>query len=120
MLGKRERPRRCEGRVQHKRMRPKASADPTAEQKRYWDSLPNRCEGCGATRDIVVHHLLAPAPGKRGRRDHWFVVKLCALCHNMGTESVHLLGSEAKFLDRRGVDLVAVSIINLERYRGQA
>lgn len=82
--------------------------------KRYWDSLPSRCEGCGhwdhAGELVVVHHILADAPGKVGRRDHMLVVKLCPLCHNMGTNSVHLLGSEAAYAERRGVDLVAVAV----------
>lgn len=117
---KRDRPRRDEGRVQHGRMRPKASADPTAEQERFHASLPKQCQcGCGRPRQCV-HHLLARVPGKGKRRDHWYVVGLANYCHNLGTKSVHLLGSEAAFLRETGVDLVAIAISNLERWRSTA
>jgi hypothetical protein len=56
---------------------------------------------------------MADAPGKVRRRDEWFVVLLCSRCHNMGTKSVHLLGSEAMFMRETGVDLVAVAVANL-------
>jgi hypothetical protein len=116
---KRKKERRAEGRVDHKRMRPKASADPTAEQRRYHEDLRKRrrCECCGNTRDLVLHHILASVPGKVGRRDHWYVVLICATCHNIGTVSVHLCGSEAKFLEETGCDLVAISVIRLEEWR---
>lgn len=118
---KRTTPRRNEGRVKHSRMRPKASADPTAEQKRYHDWLRHgpvtRCE-CGCGRDgECLHHLLSTAPGKQGRRDHWFVVRLAHHCHNGASDSVHGLGSEALFRDRHGVDLVAVACQRLKEYR---
>lgn len=90
--------------------------DPNADQLEYWNTLPDVCEGCGSTQDIVVHHVLANAPGKQGRRDHWLIVKLCPRCHNMGTDSVHLLGSEAKFKLKTGVDLVAIAVSNRDWY----
>lgn len=119
LRAKRATPRRNEGRVCHERMKPKAAADPTGEQRRYWLWLRERgqCEACRTSVDLVIHHLLSPARGKVGRRDHWFVVLLCPMCHNMGTQSVHLLGSEAQFYRRHGVNLISTSVARLEEYR---
>lgn len=111
LRAKRDTPRRNEGRVQHVRMRPK-QVKPNAEAQRFWDSLPNECQACGGIGQ-VIHHIMADVPGKQSRRDHFFVVKLCAPCHNMGTYSVHLLGSEAKFQEVTGVDLVNKALLNL-------
>lgn len=48
-------------------------------------------------RPVVVHHLMR-APGKRTRRDHRWVVPLTDELHrNTAAESVHGLGTEAKF-----------------------
>lgn len=48
-------------------------------------------------RPVVVHHLMK-APGKRCRRDHKWVVPLINDLHrNESKESVHGLGTEAKF-----------------------
>lgn len=112
---KRDRPRRNEGRVQHKRLRRKASAPPTAEQERYHLHLRGlgKCEACGATVDLVIHHILGRVPGKQGRRDHWFVVLICAPCHNGRADSVHGLGSEEKFLAVHYVDLRKVALNRL-------
>lgn len=118
LRAKRPTPRRNEGRIAHDRMRPKASAPPTAEQQRYhyWLRQKARCQA-GGSGDLVVHHLLDRAPGKKGRRDHWFVVLISTHLHNMGSKSVHLLGSESAFLAEHGVDLVAVAVRNLVEYR---
>lgn len=121
---KRASPRRNEGRIQHERIKPRAGDPPTADQHRYHDSLryfpngrsrPCQC-GCGKLGE-AIHHLLARAPGKGGRRDHWYVVLLTHGCHNLREDSVHGLGSEAKFEDVHGVDLVAVAVANLERWK---
>jgi 5-methylcytosine-specific restriction endonuclease McrA len=116
---KRSTPRRNEGRVHHDRMRPKASAPPTAEQQRYhfWLRSLGQCEACPARLDLVIHHILARVPGKQGRRDHWFVVLICAPCHNGREDSVHGLGSESEFQRVHGVDLVAVSVARLQEWR---
>lgn len=82
-----------------------------AAVKAYWDSLPDTCVAIGAP-GAVIHHILAEAPGKRGRRDDMLVVKLSPCVHNMGNLSVHLLGSEAKFAQVWGVDLVAIAVRN--------
>lgn len=100
-------------------MKPKASADPTVEQQHYWAwlrAIIGRCEACGTRAHLNIHHLLARAPGKGGRRDHWFVSLICA-AHHTGTEGVHGLGSEAKFQAVHGVDLVAIAVARLEEYR---
>lgn len=120
----RREPRRDEGRVQQERMKPR-TVDPTPEQERYHASLRyfpdgrNRPCQCGCPRvGEAIHHLLARAPGKGGRRDHWFVVLLANFCHNLGCDSVHMLGSEAAFEEVHGVDLVKVAVANLKAWRG--
>jgi hypothetical protein len=122
LRAKRPTPRRNEGRVQHGRIKPK-TVEPTPEQQRYheWLRTKARCQvaTCGA-RHLIIHHLLAHAPGKFSRRDHWFVVLICAQHHNMGKISVHGLGSEAAFLRETGVDLVAAAVRNLVEYRNHA
>lgn len=118
LKAKRDRPRRNEGRVTHGRMKPR-TVDPTAEQQRFHDWLraKGHCQVCSTSLNLVIHHLLASVPGKQGRRDHWFVVLICAGHHNMGIISVHGCGSEAKFRLKTGVDLVAAAVRNLEDYR---
>lgn len=91
---------------------------PSKHEERYWASLERRCVACGTAQDTVIHHILARIPQKVRQRDHRFVVRLCATCHNMGTDSVHLLGSEEAFQHRRGVDLVAIAVENWERFEG--
>lgn len=110
---KRLTPRRNDGRVTHGRIKVR-NVEPNAEQRAYWKWLREHfcCEGCGRRRALVIHHILPSSA-----RDHWRVVILCPGCHNGRTDSVHLLGSEAKFLERHGVDLVAVSVARLEEYR---
>lgn len=114
LRAKRPTPRRAEGRVQHGRMKAR-TVEPDAEQEAYHDWLRrmvDRCEcGCGR-RAQCIHHILPSS-----RRDHWRVVRLANHCHNDGTESVHLLGSEAKFQAVHGVDLVAIALTRLEEYR---
>src|SRR3546814_12126925 len=78
------------------RMKPNARF-PDAKVKAYWSSLERRCVVCKSTQDTVLHHILARLPQKLRQRDHSFVAILCAAHHNMGDDSVHLLGSEAAF-----------------------
>jgi hypothetical protein len=117
LRAKRLKPRRNEGRVQHKRMKSPVATSPSAEQVAYWQSLPASCVVCRGV-DAIIHHLLSPLPEKTSRRDHWYVVRLCPQCHNMGTQSVHLLGSESAFKRVHGVDLVAIAQRNLALWRG--
>ena len=90
---------------------------PDANDKAFWSRIPRECQACGFP-DAVIHHLLTFAPGKISRRDHRTVVRLCPACHNMGTYSVHLLGSERKFLEHHGIDLMKIAVDNRERYDG--
>ena len=114
---KRATPRRDEGRVQHGRVKVKGRF-PDRLVKEYWNSLERRCVVCGAG-DTVIHHILARLPQKARQRDHRYVAVLCATgCHNFGPHSVHMLGSEAKFQEVTGVDLVAIAITNWEAYHG--
>ncbi len=99
-------------------MRRKPRAAVPVAVKRYWDSLPDNCVQClypGA----VIHHILANAPGKIGRRDDMLVVKLCAHHHNMGDRSVHLLGSEEAFKRETGCDLVAMAVRNRDAWEAR-
>lgn len=118
---KRDRPRRDEGRIRHDRLRPKASAAPTAKQQRYhlWLRGLGKCEACGARVDLVLHHILARVPGKQGRRDHWFVVLICAPDHNGNSDSVHGLGSEEKFKAVHYVDLCAIALERLKEWQDE-
>jgi hypothetical protein len=102
LKAKREKPRRKEGRVQHKRIKPKATGK-TAEEARFIELVAGLgCLICGRT--ASVHHIMH-APGKHCRRDHRFIAPLC-YDHHQGAEGVHGLGSEAAFRDLWGVDLV--------------
>jgi hypothetical protein len=118
-------PRRDEGRVQHGRMKER-TVDPSPEQERYHDSLrffpdgkrrPCQC-GCGRIGE-AIHHLLEQIAGKTRKRDHWFVVLLANLCHNLGRDSIHMLGSEAKFKEVHGVDLPAIAVANLNAWEAE-
>lgn len=96
-------PRRNEGRVQHERIKPKAKAEPTAEEHRHIERVA--ALGClVCRRPANVHHVMK-APGKVRRRDHRFIAPLCA-DHHQGNEGVHGLGSEKAFLARWGIDLM--------------
>jgi hypothetical protein len=102
LKAKRDKPRRNEGRVQHKRMKPKATGK-TAEEARFLDLVASLgCLICGSP--ASVHHIMHCA-GKLKRRDHRFVVPLCQR-HHQGMGGVHDLGGEAQFRDHWGVDLV--------------
>src|SRR3546814_2378968 len=100
------------------RMKPNARF-PDAKVKAYWSSLERRCVVCKSTQDTVLHHILARLPQKLRQRDHRFVAILCAAHHNMGDDSVHLLGSEAAFQHRHGVDLVQIAVDNWEAFRSE-
>jgi hypothetical protein len=86
---------------------------PTAAVKRYWDSLPDECV-CGRTSEHV-HHIIH-VNGQRITKDDWLVVKLCALCHQLGKLAVHVLGGERQFLEATGWDLVHLSILRRHNY----
>lgn len=106
LKAKRDRPRRNEGRVQHRRMKPKAVSK-TTEEARFIERVASLgCLICGAPAN--VHHIMHAA-GKERRRDHRFIAPLCSV-HHQGDKKqggVHGLGSENAFSDFWGVDLVA-------------
>tara|TARA_R110000824_G_scaffold401790_1_gene616412 strand:- start:1994 stop:2386 length:393 start_codon:yes stop_codon:yes gene_type:complete len=110
MKQKRDKPRRNEGRIQHKRMKPKARRPATKEEDAHIDrlcKLPCIVPGCFAA--PVYHHIMH-MNGKDCRRDHRYGANLCPDHHNMGNQSVHLLGGEKAFLTHHGVDLVKYAI----------
>lgn len=117
LKAKRETERRHLGRVTHERLRRKPSDGPNAAEKRYHLWLRQKgCQcGCGRAGECT-HHILASIPEKRCRRDHWYAVRLSNHCHNGDRYSVHGLGSEARFAEVHGCDLVAAAIRNLEQY----
>ena len=59
---------------------------------------------CVCQGPAVVHHVTELGHG-RITRDDRFIVALCALHHNMGNDSIHLLGSNARFFEVHGIDL---------------
>jgi hypothetical protein len=92
---KRATPRRNEGRVQHGRIKRKATDMNSLEEAHVEGIRKMPCVVSGKS-PVVAHHLMK-APGKRCRRDHRWVVPLAPELHNMGPHSVHALGSEAAF-----------------------
>jgi hypothetical protein len=83
-------------------MKRKIASPPNAAEQKHMDRLAKMpCLGCGSWA-IELHHSLT-AKGKRCRRDHRFVIPLCASCHR-GPSGVHGI-SERKFGERIGIDL---------------
>lgn len=81
----------------------------------YFDRI--RDYGCIICRqEAVIHHVMSDVPGKVGRRDDRFVIPLCPTHHNMGNDSVHLLGSERKFEQVHGVNIPTVAVMLRERF----
>jgi hypothetical protein len=100
---KRDTPRRKAPERVPARVKRKASSPSNAAELRHWARLREMgCVGCGNP-DVERHHSLT-AKGKRCRRDHRFVVPLCAACHR-GPSGVHGLGSERAFGEMIGTDL---------------
>jgi hypothetical protein len=98
---KRATPRRNEGRVQHGRIKRKATDMNSLEEAHVEGIRKMPCVVSGKS-PVVAHHLMK-APGKRCRRDHRWVVPLIPDLHNMGDKSVHALGSEAEFEREHGL-----------------
>lgn len=110
---KRTSPRRDEGRVDHKRSKPKAVAEPSVIERQHLRRVADHgCLVCG--RAAVIHHIMK-CPGKQRRRDDRFVAPLCPAHHNMTNDSVHLLGSEAAFMRVHGTDLVSWAITEWDK-----
>lgn len=93
--------------INHKRMKPKAGAAPTAEEKRFMGWVAEcSCLACGR-RPVTIHHVTSDG-FKRIARSHKRIVPLCAMHHLIQhgpTISVEALG-HAGFRDRWGVDLL--------------
>lgn len=93
----------------HKRIKPKYKPWLKKAERRhkgYIKSLP--CIGCGIQGISEAHHVLADAPDKRWRRDHWFLVPACPDCHR-GPDGIHGTGNEAEWAAARGLDLLAAA-----------
>jgi hypothetical protein len=114
---KREKPRRNEGRVKHNRMRETGSPLESFHVARV-RKLPCCVPGC--RRPAIAHHIMVVRAGMLGqvgdhlekvtRRDDRFVAPLCPGHHNGWNDSVHLLGSEAKFKKVHGIELLAIAV----------
>ena len=97
--------------VNHKRMRPKVGADPTAAERRHWDRVA--AKGCVVTGGpATIHHPTGYAD-RMGRvaRSHRVVVGLAPHLHfhDHGEFSVERLGHRG-FYQEWGVDLLAVGL----------
>lgn len=86
---------------------------PSAAVKRYWDSLPDHCEVCGAI-EPSIHHIIH-VNRQRISKDHMLVVKLCRTCHQ-GDGGVHDLGGERQFLAATGHDLVQLAVLRRHNF----
>lgn len=94
--------------VDHRRMKPKAGAPPTAEEKRFmeWVATELSCLACGR-QPVTLHHVTSDGY-KRIARSHKRIVPLCAMHHLIQhgpTVSVEALG-HAGFKLRWNVDLL--------------
>lgn len=91
------------------RMARKASAAPTAEERRHWSRVSEMgCLVCG--RPATIHHVTSDGH-KRIARSHRRVVPLCPVHHQIQhgpRESVEALG-HAGFTATYGIDLLAVA-----------
>jgi hypothetical protein len=74
----------------------------SALEKKHLDRVGTLPCAVSGKRPVDKHHLMV-APGKERRRDHRWVVPLHPSLHNQGAESVHMLGSEAKFEAHHGL-----------------
>lgn len=110
LKAKRSTPRRNAGRIQHGRIKPKGKA-PADPQEAFHiarlRALPCLVPGCTAS--SVFHHIMHML-GKIRRRDHRYGANLCPIHHNLGNDSVHLLGGEEAFKLRHGIDLVRYAV----------
>jgi hypothetical protein len=115
LAAKREKPRRkAPERVQQVRVKPKAGAAPTADEKRHMDrmaALP--CLVCGRT--ATIHHVTARITGGRIARSHQRIVPLCPIHHQKVHDpkaadpvSVEGLGHGGFWL-KYGINLLAVA-----------
>ena len=74
----------------------------------------------GCRHQAVIHHIMhmpRPLAVKSTRRDDRYIAPLCPDHHNMGNESVHLLGGEAKFDDVHAIDLPGWAVREWEKSR---
>ena len=68
--------------------------------------------GCAICRQpACIHHVNELGHG-RVTRDDRNAVGLCAMHHNMGNDSIHLLGSNARFFEVHGIDLIVEALRN--------
>ena len=110
LRAKRPTPRRNEGRVQHQRMKPKASSPPTSEEKAHLARVALMpCCVCGRW-PVQVHHVTASVHGGRISRSHKRVVPLCFQHHKEegGPLSVESL-SHSGFYREWGIDLLKLA-----------
>jgi hypothetical protein len=97
-------------RVSHGRTKLRYSPTPTPGEKAHHIRVMELgCMICGCT--AIAHHVLQRSPHKRWRRDHHFVVPLCAPHH----AELHGMGDEALFEGKYGLDICNTArILELE------
>jgi len=88
----------------HTRIKPKAGAAPTAEERRHWDRIAHMgCLVCG--QEAEIHHVHSDG-FKRIGKSHRRVAPLCVRHHRTGQDAVHTL-SHAGFTERFKIDLLS-------------
>jgi len=92
----------------HTRIKPKAGAAPTAEERKHWERIARM--GCLVCSDpATIHHVTGSPHGGRVTRKHSRVAPLCPKHHQIiygPKESVEALGHRG-FYRMYGIDLLA-------------
>jgi hypothetical protein len=93
------------------RTKPRRNVKPNERERAHHIRVMDRgCLVCLC--NAIAHHVLQPCAGKRGRRDHEFVVPLCDGCHR----GLHANGNEIAWQESFGLDLA----FEAETLRGES
>lgn len=106
---KRDKPRRVAGRITHGRMKEKASAPPTSQERAFMAYVATLPCVCCKVQPVTLHHVSATVHGGRISRSHKLICPLCPRHHLIQhgpRESVEALG-HGGFWRTHGVDLLA-------------
>jgi hypothetical protein len=92
---------------------------PTREQKEYWAWVTSQmCLVCGCDANIhhQIHEKCDPDIEVRQSKNHWQVTPLCKYHHQDQRYGWHGLGSNWKFEEMYGIDLVEEAKRLLDTY----